>query len=177
MLRPIEIYLPFISGSFRSIESDIMPENEQLIHGKIERHFKFLLDRGFRIRSVKYYPQYMGNWIARLESQECLIDITNDRGEITLSVGPKNEEKELMWFGLKTIVFYLSKGKKLISSYEGELREKDKQFERLVEILVEYIDEIVLIMGKDFGKHRLNLQAAKKQVLGLDVHSSSKRLP
>ena len=154
-----------------------MVENQEFISGKIRQHFKFLFDRAFRIRSVKYYPQYMGNWIAILESQECLINITNDRGEIILSVGPKNEEKEQMWFGLKTIVFYLSKGEKHIGSYEGELIEKDKQFERLAEILVEHIDEIVLIMGKDFGKHRLNLQAAKKQVLGLDVHSSSKRLP
>jgi hypothetical protein len=151
-----------------------MVENERIISGKIEQHFKFLFDRGFHIRSVKYYPQHMGNWIVILESQVCLINVTHDRGEITLSLAPNHGEKDQMWFGLRTIVFYLSEGKTYVNVFDGELREKDMQFERLTKILAEYIDEIMLVMGKDFEKHRSKLQAAKKQVLGLDMHGSSK---
>jgi hypothetical protein len=147
--------------------------SESLISKDIENHFGFLFDHGFRIRSVKYFPQHMGNWIAILNSPECQIKISRDRGEIRLSLGSHSEETEQMWFGLRTVIFYLSKGKNYISIYEGELREKDKQFERLAKILAEYIDNVISIMGRDFEKHRLNLEMAKKQVFELDTHRSS----
>ena len=103
-----------------------MTEKEQLISKAIEHHFDVLLNRGFSIYSVKYYPEYMGNWIAILKSSECQIEITHDRGEILLSLGTNNEAKEQMWFGLRTVVFYLSQGKNYIGI--GELREKINNF-------------------------------------------------
>ena len=147
--------------------------SKSLISKDIEHHFKFLFDRGFRIQSVKYYSEFMGAWIVILESEECLVEITNDRGEILLSVGPHSGGKQKIWLDLRIVVFYLSKGKNYIGIYEGELREKDKQFERLAKILAEYIDDVISIMGGDFEKHKPNLEIAKKQVFELDTHSSS----
>ena len=151
--------------------------NELQISKKIENHFGFLFDHGFRIRSVKYFPQHMGNWIAMLESQDCLIDITSDRGEILLSFGSKNyETQDLMWFDINTVVFYLSNGQVIIDKFEGQLMEKDKQFQRLANILKTYLNQIIAIMGSDFEKHKTNLLQARKVLrdLYLERHKASK---
>ena len=153
--------------------------NKSEISKEIENHFWFLFDRGFRIQSVKYYPEHMGNWIVVLESQDCLIDITSDRGEIFLSLGSHDYgEDDQMWFDINTIVFYLSKGKTLIDEFQGQLREKDKQFQRLANILANYLDTIIPIMGKDFENHKVNLLQTRKAVrdLYLEKHKSGRKL-
>jgi hypothetical protein len=154
----------------------------------IKHYFGFLFERGFRIRSIRHDA---GSWIVGLESQDILIDITNDRGEILLSAGnrdckEKDEKDEMCFFDIGTLVFYISEGKIFVESFSGDLREKDKQFQRLAKILADYIDEIIVIVGKDFEKHKVNLLQTRKvlralclqrHALYLERGDSSKKSP
>jgi hypothetical protein len=160
-----------------------MLEDERSISEKIESHFQFLFDRGFSFRFVEYYPEDMGNWIVILESVDCLVDFTQDRGYIFISFGHNHSGAhdlhallyDFKWFDLMALVYYLSKGKNYIGHYEEELRDKDKQLERLSRITAEYIDKIIPVMGKDFEKHRSNLLAVNKQVLEIQLHDIKTR--
>jgi hypothetical protein len=160
-----------------------MLTDERSISKLVERHFQFLFDLGFFFQFVKYYPQHMGNWIVILESTDCLVYFLQDRGYIFLAFGHNDNYahdlnallKNIQWFGLTALVYYLSKGRNYIGHFEGELREEEKQLERLARIAVAYIDEIIPIIGKDFEKHRSNLLAVNKQILELETLRARKK--
>ena len=154
-------------------------QEETTISEDVKHYFGFLFNRGFSIHSVKYIKQYMGYWEIVLKSIDCLIQISNDRGEISLYLRPNFEENNQIWFSINVVVFYLSKGKNFIGLFEGDLRDQNKQFQRLAQILGDYLDEIIPIMSKDFITRKKNLLEATKVVdqLYIEKYRSSKKSP
>jgi hypothetical protein len=130
----------------------------------IELYFQFIFDKGYKIRYVKELP--MGDWEVCLESPNNLIIIGNEQGKITLASSPLSVElvRENL-FSLEAIVYFLSKGQKFIGKFEGNLfyRGRKAQFNRLSDLLEEYINQIVLYFGSDFENHKSNLVSARNK--------------
>lgn len=119
----------------------------------VERYFSFLYGKGFGIRSTEYSPQYFGNWVVAFESSTCIIFITSDRNHLLLEFSAKKDLNVRNRMTIEKIIYSISKGKIIVEPFRGNLAwGKKKQFERLSNLLVKYIDEIMPCFDNDVGK-------------------------
>ncbi|MBE0681576.1 MAG: hypothetical protein IH589_06650 [Anaerolineales bacterium] len=117
----------------------------------IKHYFGFLFEKGYKICSAYYAYQHFGNWGIQLESQDCVIFIVQDRFEISISFSPVFESRDYNHqIGLQTMIYFLSKGKNFVGSFNGNhFWNKKRQFERMAVLLNEYLDQIVPYFGKN----------------------------
>lgn len=109
----------------------------------IEHSFGFLYEKGFKIRSAESSPQFNGNWVVELESLYCLIYITSDRNYIMLEFSSVNNLDIKKRITIEKLIYLLSNGQNIIGAFKGNLAwSKKKQFDRLSDLLKEYIDQI-----------------------------------
>jgi hypothetical protein len=119
----------------------------------VKRHFAFLYDKGFEIRSTEYSPQYFGNWVVVFESPTCVIFITSDRNHILLEFSSKKDLNVRNRMTIEEIIYSISKGKIIVEPFKGNLAwGKKKQLERLSNLLVKHIDEIMPCFDNEVGK-------------------------
>jgi hypothetical protein len=131
---------------------------DEQITNYIKTYFGFLIDAGFIIQPVKHTSP-MDGWESLLDSENIRIRLISDKGVLFLSIKPKHEN---FWIGLDVMVYYLTSGKVLLDDFQGDFyKEREKQYQRLAEILQKYWNEIQEIckskqpLSKDeFGKLR-----------------------
>ena len=176
MLQQTIAIVGSISGLFvlyfvgRFVIAFVLPETEEKIElyfilKDIKRYFGFLFEKGYKIREAHYSTNPNGSWYVSLESQNCIISIVQDRGEISISFsslfGSINLEDK---FGLGSIIYFLSQGQKRIGNFQGNLAwGKKKQFERLAAFLKTYIDQITPLFGNRYHEYLNELRDAEKQ--------------
>jgi hypothetical protein len=148
----------------------------QKIKQDVKKHFEFLFDSGFHFYSAKYQKEHMRYWEIILRSKGLLVKIYDDRGEIMMSA-ISARSKDGSWYGLGTLVYFITKGEYFIGRYEGNLLDKDSQMQRLSEILRKYVDEIYEVMGSGFESNRGQLQITHQQVLDLYQEAYRKSRP
>jgi hypothetical protein len=62
------------------------------------------------------------------------------------------------------MIYFLSKKQTFYGSFEGNLiKEMDKQFEILSNLLIEFHDQIAPFFGKDFERHKVMLLHLQKE--------------
>jgi hypothetical protein len=119
----------------------------------VERYFSFLHGKGFEIRSAEYSSQHFGNWVIAFESSTCVIFITSDRSQILLEFSAKKDLNVKNRKTIEEIIYSISNGKVIVESFRGNLAwGKKKQLERLSNLLVKYIDEIIPCFDNEIGK-------------------------
>jgi hypothetical protein len=129
----------------------------------IKRYFGFLFDKGYKIQNIRYHPESFGNWGVVLESPFNLIYIFCDREEIFLSFAPVDTDHK-DGIGIEPMIYFLSQEQNFIGSFEGDLfREKKKQFEKLADLLKEYLDQITPYFGSDFLRYKNELLSTQKK--------------
>jgi len=129
----------------------------------IKNYFRFLFDKGYKIREILYHPQSFGNWGVILESLNNLIIISCDREEIFVSFAPLNTDKRDN-IGLEAMIYFLSQGQVFIGNFDGDLfREKKKQFEKLSHLLEEYLEQITPYFGGNFLSYKTELLSTQQK--------------
>lgn len=144
----------------------------QKIKKQIQQHFRFLFESGFRFSSARMQKEHMGYWEVVLQSDDLLLQIYNDRGEIMLSISPAKSNTDA-WYGLGMLIYFITEGERFIGYYNGDLLNKDLQLERLSSILKEYMNEIRDVM-KNIGYNKQKLQIAYDKFLELSRAEYSK---
>lgn len=113
-----------------------------MIVEQISKHFRYLFnDYGFNVISETHFESF-GNWVVVLASDDFRIRLFEDRGEVTISVGPLWSPPGWQagpWYDLTFTIEFLTQGKDLFE-YEGGKTEQ--QLERLAGVLRAYCDQI-----------------------------------
>jgi len=155
MIQQIVIIISVVLGLFvlyfvgRFVIASVSPETDEKIElyfilKDINRYFSFLFEEGFKIRSAEYAAKFNGNWTVRFESQNCIINIVQDRGNVEISFTPPSGAKSIKdYVDLVQMIYLVTQGAVYIGGFENSLHwKKKRQFEKLSELLKEYIDQI-----------------------------------
>lgn len=137
---------------------------EESIKNKLSESFKFLIDKGFQIRSFEYYPTSFGDWSMIFQSPTILIQVYSDRGDVNIIFSQPNEER---WFGLSTIIFFSNKREKTIELHQGSLSDINGQIEKQAETLFENYENILNVMGENFQINFDRLLETEKDLLDI----------
>ena len=101
----------------------------------IERYFDYLFkEYGFSVISETDFDSF-GNWVIVLQSDSSRIRFFQDRGEVSLAVGPLWSPPSWQagpWYDLSVITTFLSKGQ---HTFKYELGTTERQLERLTQAL------------------------------------------
>jgi hypothetical protein len=130
---------------------------------EIRHYFKFLFDRGYKIRESDI-PQFPSRyWLVVFESAECLIEMRYDQGEVFLSFCPDMGGCQYR-YDIRAMIFYLSKGKNIIRQQdEAFYKSRKKQLDWIAYLLNSYIDKIVPCFTHEFATHKTEILAASKE--------------
>ena len=155
MVQQIFTIIGIIVGLFvlyfvgRIVIANVSPKTNEKIElyfilKDINRYFSFLLEKGFKIRSTEYAAKFNGNWTVQFESQNCIIYIVQDRGNIEVSFAPPSGAKSIKdYIDLVQMISLVTQGKTYIGGFENSLHwKKKRQFEKISGLLKEYIDQI-----------------------------------
>ena len=123
----------------------------------INKWFKFLFDRGFKIKYTNFKQNRMMFWSVFLESTDCIIHVFQDRNEIFVSYAPLiyliegNGEYRLKdEFAIQIMIFYISHGKVFIGSFEKEVyRRRNAQLKTISKLIETYHDSITPCFSKN----------------------------
>lgn len=137
-----------------------------VIKRDIHRCFRYLFDAyGFTVTEEIQFESF-GNWVVVLESTDCRIRLFQDRGELSLAVGPKwfpPGWQSGPWFDLPVVIEYLTGGKSRWEYRGGTTRE---QLEYLGDTLRVHWEEIRrLFQGPNFQQkqHELRMVAQQRE--------------
>jgi hypothetical protein len=143
---------------------------KESIPKEIKRYLGFLYDMGYQVRRVDYYPKSSGSWKVVLESQECVLEICNERDEILAYFVPLNGDRSYR-VGIKAMIYYLSHEQKFIDFYRGNtFWGRKKQFEELAGLLKEYVTQSAPYFGDNFHNYREDLLSAQSKHFKLAVN-------
>jgi len=127
----------------------------------VKTYFDFLINTGFVIHPVEHISP-MDGWRLLLDSKSIQIQLFSDRGEFFLAINPKHEN---FWISLSTMVYYLTNEKVLLDDFRGDFyKDREKQYQRLAEILRKYWNEI-----QEMCNSKLPLQKDEFRNLGKKV--------
>lgn len=132
---------------------------------EIRRHFAYLFDiYGFAVTSEIRFESF-GNWVVVLESKECRLRFFQDRGEITVAVGPLWSPPGWQsgpWFDLRAVIRYISQGK---DRWEYESGSTNEQLKHLAEKLRPYCRQICQLFREEvFQDKQQELQKVQNQL-------------
>jgi len=124
------------------------------IINSIKVDFKILFDRGFELGETKYDDRSFGNWIIVLYSTECVIRFIQDRGSVSVDVGPKWASRKLAsqehFYSPKLIIDYLRNFRGVVSQTTKErYMDVDEQLKDWSNYLNLHYDEIVSFLNRD----------------------------
>jgi hypothetical protein len=135
--------------------------DKESIRNSINKHFNFLFQKGFKIGTITQTGS-MGSWETTLESREFSIMLTSDRGELFLAISPL---KEKCWIGLNVVLPYITDNKILLPETNRDLMSDiEKQYGRLAHYLKSYFNDIEVIFGESFQRHKEELVKLRNQV-------------
>ena len=141
----------------------------------VVRHFKFLLDKGFRISNASNFIDSLGFWFVEFESPKCFLMVLSDRDEVMIRIYPVKADRKVA-IGLKSMIYYLSQGKTIIGNYQGNLVwGTRKQLAQISSLLDEYIDQIMPYMGNEFQHIADDYKLASKEYVELQTSTFQRR--
>jgi hypothetical protein len=141
----------------------------------LEESFAFLLSKGFRISSFEYHEESFGNWEMTFQSRHCIMQVYRERyGDIGVVLKPVGASED-RWYGLGTLVYFISEGKDYIGLFGGEWSDEKGQIDRLAGILYQYFDDILSLFEKDFKPTASAIQGLHKVLLDLNREEYRKR--
>jgi len=131
----------------------------------IRKYFPFLFNvHGFTVTSETHFESF-GNWVVVLESKECRLRFFQDRGEVTIAVGPlwpPSGWQSGPWFDLSVVIRYITQGK---DQWEYEGDSTDEQLKRLAAKLRPYCSQICRLFQKEvFQEKQQELQEVQAQL-------------
>ncbi len=134
---------------------------------QIKKYFGYLFDEyGFDVIAETYFESF-GNWVVVLQSDDCRVRIIQDRGEVSVAVGPLWSPPGWQagpWFDLAVITAFLTQGKGTLEYRPGRT---DQQLERLANLLRSHCDQICeLFQDKVFQQKRVELELLRDQLDG-----------
>ena len=112
-------------------------------------YFGFLIEKGYQIRETEY-----GHKFIKLVSKDCIISISQDRGDVLVRFSPVFADDYTNQFDIETMVYYLSQGENYIG-YTGKTSKESasRQFANSAGLLKEYIDQIVPCFGDKYQEY------------------------
>ncbi len=131
----------------------------------VESTFDFIFEKGFKTVSFAYFPKSFGDWKMTFQSEICVMEIGTTQQEVDIGFMPLNANIN-KGFGVHTLVYFLSDGKKFLGNYEGDLSNQKDQLERLADLLKEYFESILAIMN-DASQYYDLLDNAYRNVIRL----------
>jgi len=143
----------------------------------MKTHFPFLFDRGFRVTYTHFDEESFGNWIVVLGSPEFSVMLIQDRSELWLSIGSgQRYSNQGRWVGLELLIYFLTNEKDYIASYDGDLHDQTKQYQRLAETFVTYYDQIFDVIVSDFDKNYYSIMSLKSKIFELSQKEVLERM-
>jgi hypothetical protein len=143
----------------------------------MKTHFPFLFDRGFRVTYTHFDEESFGNWIVVLGSPEFNVMLIQDRSELLLSMGSgQRYSNQGRCVGLELLIYFLTNEKDYIASYDGDLHDQTKQYQRLAEIFQRYYSQIFDVMVSDFDKNYYSIMSLKSKVFELSQKEVLERI-
>jgi hypothetical protein len=143
----------------------------------MKTHFPFLFDRGFRVTYTHFDEESFGNWIVVLGSPDFSVMLIQDRSELWLSIGSgERYSNQGRWVGLELLIYFLTNEKAYIASYDGDLHDQTKQYQRLAETLVKYYDQIFDVIVSDFDKNYYSIMSLKSKIFELSQKEVLERM-
>ena len=146
----------------------------EVIFDLIRKHFYFLPVDHSKVIRQDIRPQNFGNWFFVIQLEGYRIRIDSDRGEVFLAVGPIWAHPGWEggpWFGIETVIAYLTQYRTFIGPYQGQLRETEGQIARLAAFLLQYHDEVAkMFSDQEFQSHNQGLELAYNRVLDKYLH-------
>ena len=136
-----------------------------MIMGPIKKHFHYLFeDYDFTVFSETYFESF-GNWVVVLLSDDFRIRLFEDRGDVTLAVGPLWSPPGWQggpWHDLTRITAFLTQGKDI---WEYKRGTTDEQLQRLAGILRPYCDQIrELLQEEVYQQNKEKLRRVGEQL-------------
>jgi hypothetical protein len=131
---------------------------------QIRKYFDYLFDaNGFEVISETYFQSF-GNWVVVLQSDDCRIRFLQDRGEVSIAVGPVWSPPSWNagpWFDLSIVIAFLTPKKEIL---ERRLGNTDQQIEYLADTFRTYCDQICELFREDtFRQERDKLELLRDQ--------------
>ncbi len=135
------------------------------ISREIEYYFQFLLDRGYKVYDIKELP--MGNWQVIFALNDCAIVIYSDRDDVDILFSPIDSNFDYR-VGLSTMIYFLTNGQVFVGrSKKSFFNTRKKSFEKLSNLLKEYIDRIIPYFGRDYEKYKHELMLTQQKHLDI----------
>jgi hypothetical protein len=115
----------------------------QRILESVQQHFDFLFRRGFCIASVVFVDPNYENWRVTMTTEDYLLRIYGDRGEVNLALNTYELSKDLGLLDLEDLI-YLVNGNEIFSNLQEERPLTEPQrLQRLAWLLEKHIDDIL----------------------------------
>jgi hypothetical protein len=126
---------------------------------KIEEYFSSFLTSDFRLIKSSVDHKGFGSWVAVLQSKQCLIKFVQDRGSISVLIGPlwaSDEPFDLEhFFDLNLLIDFNNKSQSIISPSKYDAYDIDKRLHDLNIALKEYFHNLIPLFSlsrEDFLK-------------------------
>ena len=136
------------------------------VQENVRHHFGFLFERGFHIVSIIFVDREMEHWSVIMASNKCLIKIFNDQDEIMLAISTLQIYHEAGFFDLEELAYLASRGERYPGRYLTSTLTEEQQFERLANLLKDYIDHIVFLPGENLYGDEDELRKTLMQIRG-----------
>ena len=134
------------------------------VQENVKHYFDYLLERGFRIVSIIFVDQEMQHWAVVMASNECLIKIYNHQDEIMLGISTLQLYHEAGFFDLEELSYLARRGEKHPGRYLAEVLEEEQQFERLANLLKDYLEDVVFLPGENLYGNGTELNKVLTQI-------------
>src|SRR5262245_38126461 len=166
----------------RMILASVSPEtNHQIeqyfIARDVKRHFRFLLDRGYKISHVEYVSHHSVGWHFQLDSPDNNLSIILDQQERPwLAFGKVKTDKQSPIF-LEAMIYYLTERKVFIgNSYDRAATSRSQVFKNTAKLLRKYIVQIEQHLRDRTESIRNELRQIQEQYNDLLVEEFEQRL-
>jgi hypothetical protein len=119
---------------------------------QIQKHFGFLFEHDFRVIDKLYDNANFGNWIVLLRSEKLFIRFVQDRGDLSISIGPHLSYHQLRdtdnLIDVDILIDYIKK-KDFDISPRGISKSMMEQLQRLSSLLLVEYDEVIAFFDNE----------------------------
>jgi hypothetical protein len=150
--------------------------DRESIKANLENHFRFLQNKGFQFDSFEYRQQSFGCWEITFKAKKCILQVYRERyNDINIVFKSAENPEENKWFGLGTLVYFISGGKNFIGLFEGKWIDTDGQIKRFINILNIYLDDILNLFENNFAQTSKAIEEMSKPLFELNMAEYRKR--
>lgn len=120
---------------------------------KIEEYFSSFLEGGFQLAKSKVDRKGFGNWIVVLRSRQCLMKFIQDRGTVSVLIGPpwaSEEPFDLEHFiDLYLLIDFNKKNQSIVFQPKYDAYDIDKSLYQISIALGQNFQDLVLILNRE----------------------------